>query len=131
MAYEFDLSLDELQKTISAYHAAINDGEDKVFKKKVKDLKGAAVKQAPFYAMEVRPSFYYTPGGVKADAAARVLRIKDGKPIEGLFAAGEATGGIHGAERLTACAVADCGAFGLIAGDSLHAMRPASLLRKG
>jgi fumarate reductase flavoprotein subunit/urocanate reductase len=38
------------------------------------------------------------------------------KPIPGLYAAGEVTGGIHGACRLGSCAIADCIVFGRIAG---------------
>ena len=38
------------------------------------------------------------------------------EPIPGLFAAGEATGGVHGAVRLGSCAVTDCLVYGRIAG---------------
>jgi succinate dehydrogenase/fumarate reductase flavoprotein subunit len=38
------------------------------------------------------------------------------KPIKGLYAAGEVTGGIHGACRLGSCAITDCLVFGRIAG---------------
>ena len=41
---------------------------------------------------------------------------KDGKPVPGLYAAGEVTGGIHGANRLGGNAVADLMVFGRIAG---------------
>lgn len=38
------------------------------------------------------------------------------KPIPGLFAAGEATSGVHGAVRLGSCAILDCLVNGRIAG---------------
>lgn len=38
-----------------------------------------------------------------------------GNPIKGLYAAGEATGGVHGMVRLGTVAVADCMIFGRIA----------------
>ncbi len=41
---------------------------------------------------------------------------KDGKAVPGLFAAGEVTGGIHGANRLGGNAIADIIVFGRIAG---------------
>ncbi|MBN2832755.1 MAG: FAD-binding protein, partial [Campylobacterales bacterium] len=41
------------------------------------------------------------------------------KPIPGLFAAGEVTGGTHGASRLGTVAVTDCLTFGLIAGETI------------
>ena len=53
-------------------------------------------------------------GGVKIDVEARVYDT-NGAPIEGLFAAGEAVGGPHGASRLGSCAIPDCLVFGRIA----------------
>lgn len=43
---------------------------------------------------------------------------KDGKPVPGLYAAGEVTGGIHGANRLGGNAIADVFTFGRQAGAS-------------
>lgn len=45
----------------------------------------------------------------------------DGTVIPGLFPASEVTGGVHGANRLGATAVADFVIFGRIAGDSATA----------
>ena len=45
----------------------------------------------------------------------RVLKA-DGTLIEGLFAAGEVTGGVHGGNRLGGTAVSDFVVFGRIAG---------------
>ena len=38
------------------------------------------------------------------------------KPVKGMYAAGEVTGGVHGAVRLGSVAMADCVVFGRIAG---------------
>lgn len=54
-------------------------------------------------------------GGVKINENAEVIG-KDGKAVPGLFAAGEVTGGIHGANRLGGNAIADIIVFGRIAG---------------
>ena len=54
-------------------------------------------------------------GGLVTDLQARVLD-QDGNPIAGLYAAGEVTGGTHGAVRLGSCAITDCVVFGRIAG---------------
>ena len=43
---------------------------------------------------------------------------KDGKVIPGLLAAGEVTGGIHGANRLGGNAVVDTVVFGKLAGET-------------
>ena len=45
----------------------------------------------------------------------------EGNVIPGLFAAGEVTGGVHGANRLGGNAVADFTVFGHIAGESAAA----------
>ena len=69
--------------------------------------------------MPVNPRLNYTQGGARINDKAQVLRIADAKPIPGLYCAGEASGGLHGVERLTACSMPDCGVFGLIAGDNV------------
>ena len=56
-------------------------------------------------------------GGLKIDTDTEVLK-EDGSVIPGLFAAGEVTGGVHGANRLGGNAVADFVVFGRIAGQS-------------
>ena len=54
-------------------------------------------------------------GGLKINTNTEVLKA-DGSVIPGLFAAGEVTGGVHGANRLGGNAVADFTVFGRIAG---------------
>ena len=63
---------------------------------------------------------HHTMGGVTIDAEARVLNEK-GEPIKGLYAAGEITGGIHGANRLGGNAVVDTVVFGKLSADTLLA----------
>ena len=59
-------------------------------------------------------------GGVTIDTEARVLNEK-GEVIKGLYAAGEVTGGIHGANRLGGNAVVDTVVFGKLSADTLLA----------
>ncbi len=59
-------------------------------------------------------------GGLKIDPQAEVIDTQ-GNPIDGLFAAGEVTGGVHGANRLGGNAVADFVVFGRIAGQNAAA----------
>ena len=54
-------------------------------------------------------------GGLRITPNTEVLTA-DGNPIPGLFAAGEVTGGVHGANRLGGNAVADFVVYGRIAG---------------
>ncbi len=60
--------------------------------------------------VEVAPTAHFMMGGVVIDPDCRTA-------MEGLFAAGEDTGGVHGANRLGGNGVAESTVFGGIAGD--------------
>ncbi|RHZ49662.1 hypothetical protein CDV55_100599 [Aspergillus turcosus] len=72
------------------------------------------------YAGQVTPVIHFTMGGVAIDEQSRVLGA-EGTPIEGLWAAGEVTGGIHGQNRLGGSSLLECVVFGRIAGDEAAA----------
>jgi fumarate reductase (CoM/CoB) subunit A len=61
--------------------------------------------------MEVLPTPHFSCGGIKID-------VHGATTLEGLFAAGEAGGGIHGANRLGANSFPDLQVFGARAGES-------------
>ncbi|MBQ4580276.1 MAG: flavocytochrome c [Clostridia bacterium] len=71
---------------------------------------------APYYAIKVTAGIHHTMGGVKINTETQVLTA-EGTAIPGLYAAGEVTGGVHGANRLGGNAVSDFVVFGRIAGD--------------
>ncbi len=71
--------------------------------------------KAPYYATKILPAVHHTMGGLKIDTGAHVIDTK-GNQIPGLYAAGEVTGGVHGANRLGGNAQADIVVFGRIAG---------------
>ncbi len=124
LAKHFHLSSSVLGAAASEYNALVDSGKDSEFNKDLSEMKGAAIKKPPFYGMVVNPRITYTPGGVRINTKAEMLSIDDGKPIPGLYACGEITGGIHGESRLTAGSSPDCGTFGLIAAETLHANNP-------
>ena len=64
--------------------------------------------------VEVGPTAHFMMGGVVVDPDCRTA-------LEGLFAAGEDTGGVHGANRLGGNGVAESTVFGGIAGDVMAA----------
>lgn len=66
------------------------------------------------------PVLHYTMGGLEIDPESRVID-KSGKPIPGLFAAGEVAGGVHGANRLGGSSLLGCVVFGRVSGDSAAA----------
>ena len=71
--------------------------------------------QPPYYAIRLWIKVHYTMGGVKINSKAQLIDINN-QPTPNLYAAGEVTGGIHGASRLGGCAVTECLVFGRIAG---------------
>lgn len=103
-----------LVDTMAKYNGYVKAGEDKDFGKTV--LPRELVK-APFYAIEVSPAVHHTMGGVRINTNAEVLTA-DGKVIPGLFAAGEITGGVHGANRIGGNAVTDITVYGKTAGEN-------------
>jgi fumarate reductase flavoprotein subunit len=64
--------------------------------------------------VEVVPTAHYMMGGV-------VFRLDCRTPLPGLYAAGEDTGGVHGANRLGGNGVANSTVFGGIAGETMAA----------
>ncbi|MEG0169988.1 flavocytochrome c [Anaerorhabdus sp.] len=75
------------------------------------------IDQGPYYAGARVPTVHHTMGGVKINTDAQVINT-EGNVIPGLYAAGEVTGGIHGANRLGGNALTDTVVFGRIAGSS-------------
>lgn len=67
--------------------------------------------------LKAAPAVHHTMGGLKINTDAQVID-KAGNPIEGLYAAGEVTGGIHGSNRLGSAAIADITVYGRIAGEN-------------
>ena len=61
--------------------------------------------------MEVGPTLHYFMGGIKVDPETQMSKV------EGLFACGEASGGMHGANRLGGNSLSDLLVFGKLAGD--------------
>lgn len=76
--------------------------------------------EGPYYAIKVAPGVHHTMGGLKINTNTEVLDAS-GNVIPGLYAAGEVTGGVHGANRLGGNAVADIIVFGRIAGQQAAA----------
>lgn len=73
------------------------------------------LEEAPYYAIKIAPAVHHTMGGIKINTNAEVIGTNN-SAITGLYAAGEVTGGIHGANRLGGNAIADIIIFGRQAG---------------
>jgi fumarate reductase flavoprotein subunit len=105
-----------LAATIAQYNKYADASKDPDFNRPGLNPK-LKVETAPFYAIEITPAIHYYMGGLKFDADTRVIGT-NGKPIEGLFAAGEVTGGVHGKNRLGGNSISETITFGRIAGQS-------------
>lgn len=108
-----------LKETIKKFNAGVKKGEDE-FGKPVKAFNGQGIEdKGPYYGVRLVPKPHHTMGGVKINTKAQVISGNTLKPIPGLYAAGEVTGGTHGASRLGSVAVTDCLTFGMIAGENI------------
>lgn len=108
----FDLDRENLKKTIEKFNKDSENGKDTLFN--LRRL-GFKIEKAPFYCLKAVPAVHHTMGGLKTNKEAKVLNTK-AQEIDGLFAAGEVTGGIHGNNRLGSVSIADITVFGIIAG---------------
>ncbi|MDI6616714.1 MAG: FAD-binding protein, partial [Syntrophaceae bacterium] len=114
LAAAYEIPYAAVKKTVDDYNSYLKTGVDKEFGRYLQpDAK--PIGKAPFYAVRLWPKVHHTMGGVQINEKAQVIDV-DGKPIPGLYAAGEVAGGVHGAVRLGSCAVVDCLVFGRIAG---------------
>ncbi len=111
------IPLPALRETLERYHLCLAHGRDAEFGKPLaQGLK--PIETPPFYAIRLLPKVHHCMGGIQVNSRAQVLAVADHRPIPGLYAAGEITGGVHGASRLGSTAIVDCLVFGRIAGQN-------------
>jgi len=115
LAKEIGISPEALKKTFDDYNTSVETKKDPFGKKFFQSGKWSM--NDFFHVAIMTPVLHYTMGGLEIDPESRVLG-KDGKPIAGLFAAGEVAGGVHGANRLGGSSLLGCVVFGRVSGDS-------------
>ena len=121
LAKAYNLPLEPFLKTVADYNSYVKAGKDPEFGKVVDKLDGIDVSKPPFYASRTMPKVHHTMGGLEINTKAQVISSLTHEPIPGLWAAGEVTGGVHGASRLGTYAILDCMVFGMIAGETIGA----------
>lgn len=114
LAKQLGMPPEKLIATVAEYNKMVADKNDPKFGRKLFDQ---PIVKGPFYATPRAPSIHHTMGGLRINPNAQVMD-KSGKPIPGLYAAGEVTGGVHGSNRLGGNATADVLTFGRIAAKS-------------
>ncbi len=108
MAAGMGIAEADLQATLDRYNAFVKAGRDEDFGK---TMFTQTISVSPYYYGRERLYVHYCCGGVRFNVKSEVLR-KDDSPILGLYAAGEVTGGLHGADRVGGASIADCLVFG-------------------
>lgn len=130
----FDTDVETIKATIEDYDQAIINGTQPqdVSKKQFSALIGDCEKnedgsyKADTYNLDdaklrirfLAPSTHHTMGGISVDVKRHVLDA-DEKPIAGLYAAGEVTGGIHGGNRLGGNAITEIFVSGRTAANAI------------
>ena len=82
--------------TMEKWNAAVAAGVDEEFGR---TSFANPLDTAPYYAIKVTAGIHHTMGGLTINPQTQVL-AGDGTVIDGLYAAGEVTGGVHGGNRL-------------------------------
>ena len=122
LAAEYGVDPEVLKESIARFNQFIIDGVDRDFGKPFQKT-AEPLAQPPFYCVRLWPKVHHTMGGVHINEKAQVMDIHH-RVIAGLYAAGEVTGGVHGACRLGSCAIPDCLIFGRIAGQQAAGETP-------
>ena len=119
LARKEGLDLAVLKESLDRYNRDIEAGVDKEFGKNIADAKAVPLTKPPFAACTIEPDLSYTQGGVLINTKGEALSALDDEPIPGLYVAGEASAGVFGVTRLTACSLPDCASFGIITGEQV------------
>lgn len=122
LASYYGIPADALAETVARFNAHIAGGCDPDFDKPMLEGFGP-LERPPFHAIRLWPKVHFTMGGVQINTRGQVIDL-DGHAVRGLYAAGEVTGGVHGACRLGSCAITECLVFGRIAGRNAAIQAP-------
>lgn len=123
LAEQIDVDPAVLRKTVDDYNAAIDAGQDELTGRTIFNTTAKIEETGPYFANPRSPAVHHTMGGIEVDVHQHVLDT-DGNPILGLYAAGEVTGGFHGANRLGGNAISECLSTGRIAGATVVEENP-------
>lgn len=119
LAAQIEIAPEVLVATVNRYNGYVDAGYDPEFGRVNLVHKHGALRRietGPFYAYPSTAVVFGTYCGLRIDSKTHVLR-EDGSRISGLLAAGEVTGGFHGAAYMTGSALGKAVVFGRIAGN--------------
>ncbi|OCG17994.1 flavocytochrome c [Gilliamella sp. App6-5] len=113
LAQKLSINDNTLTKTVKRYNQFATTKHDEDFGRTTGMRH--PIEKGPFYAIKIAPGVHHTMGGVTINIQTQVLDTNK-NVIQGVFAAGEVVGGVHGANRIGGNAVADIIIFGIQAG---------------
>jgi tricarballylate dehydrogenase len=136
LAGELDINVENFVKTVRAFNAAVPanlppfstnpvvlDGRSTVGLTPPKSNYALTIDEGPFEAFPVRCGMTFTFGGLKIDSQSAQVQHVAGRPIKGLYAAGEMVGGLWVGNYASGSGMMAGATFGRIAGR--HASRAA------
>lgn len=114
LAQQIRVPPENLIKTIEIYNEGVRLKKDVLGKHETKLL--YEIKKPPFWAGIAGITVHSTLGGLRIDECTRCL-TDENTVVPGLFAAGEITAGVHGANRVGGNGLLDAVVFGRLAGE--------------
>ena len=117
LAAEIKVDANNLEETVSKWNQAVKSQQDSEFNRTTGMERD--ISDGPFFAIHIAPAVHYTMGGLKINDKTQVLNT-DNKVINGLFAAGEIAGGLHGNNRIGGNSIAETVVFGRQAGQQVY-----------
>jgi len=117
LADRIDVPKETLKETIRRYNENVKRGVDPDFGRITLSHrygKPTPIEKPPFYAFESAVGLLATYAGIAVNALAQAVN-PFGEPIPGLYAAGEVTGGFHGAAYMTGSSLGKASVFSRIA----------------
>ena len=110
LAENLGIDADGLAATIAKWNEDAATGTDSVFGRE-----GISAFEGTLYGYKFGVGAHYFMGGILINENTQVLDT-EGNVIEGLYAAGEVTGGFHGSQRVDGSGTGDAIVFGRLAG---------------
>ena len=115
LAVKLQIPAENLKRAVAEYNKAVETKKDPLGRKP--QVLVNKIEKAPFYCGRLTMAVHHTMGGLEINARAQVMDRYQ-KPIPGLYAAGEVTGGVHGTNRVGGNAVAEIFTIGRMAGQN-------------
>ncbi|MHA8110351.1 flavocytochrome c [Lactobacillaceae bacterium Melli_B4] len=116
LANVINVDAESLTNTVDQWNQMVSKHTDDQFGRDTGMERDLAT--GPYFAIHIAPAVHYTMGGIKVNHLTQVLAAND-QPVAGLFAGGEAAGGLHGNNRIGGNSIAETVIFGRQAGQQI------------